>query len=142
MICSSVNRLCLIACPPSGFYTPENSHFNWYSFRGAGQGNAATEDLGHGIRKSFSFALMPSVIAESLFVKVAEQMERFDADVGSMNTTLQERPEVFHGVSVNGPVHVGDRVVNNLVRVLASQSVIGTEIVAVEGGSGLYMLSH
>ena len=38
---------------------------------------------------------LPVVVAEGLLVKVAEQVERLDADVCAVNAALQQRPEVL-----------------------------------------------
>jgi len=65
----------------------------------------------------------PIVEAESLFVNIAEQVIRFHRNVGSVDTTLQQAPEVLHAVGVNLPVNVGFGMVNNLVlKVIAKAS--------------------
>jgi len=38
------------------------------------------------------------VVAERLFIQIAEQVERLDADVAPFHPTLQEAPEVFEAV--------------------------------------------
>ena len=43
----------------------------------------------------FPVDILPVVEAESLFVNVAEQVIGFDAHVGSIDSTLQEAPEVL-----------------------------------------------
>ena len=43
------------------------------------------------------------VVTERLFVKIAEQMERFNGNVGATKTALQKTPEVLKAVGVNSP---------------------------------------
>ena len=64
-----------------------------------------------------------------LFVNVAEQVEWLDADVGSVQATLQETPEVFHSVGVNVSVHVFDRVIDDSVPVVGLKPVIGFQFI-------------
>src|SRR5712691_8542074 len=45
--------------------------------------------------------VFPRVVTEHLLINVAEQVKRFDANVGSLQAKLQEAPEVFHPVSMN-----------------------------------------
>src|SRR5665213_3508210 len=40
-----------------------------------------------------SFRVLPIVIAERLFVNIAEQVKRFDRNIGSTDPTLQQTPE-------------------------------------------------
>src|ERR1700680_754563 len=42
-------------------------------------------------------------------------MKRFDTDVGSLQSALEERPKVFHSVGVDLPIHVPLRMVNHLM---------------------------
>jgi len=46
------------------------------------------------------------VETERLFVKIAEQMERFDRHVGALDGALQEIPEVLQPVGVD--LSIGD----------------------------------
>ena len=66
-------------------------------------------------------------------------MERLDTDVGAVKPALQQTPEVFKGVGVNLSVYVGDRMVDDLVGVLALQPVIRLQFIAVERRSRLYV---
>jgi hypothetical protein len=56
----------------------------------------------------------PIVVSEHLFINVTEQMERFDADIGALQTTLEQTPEVLHSVSMNTTVNVPFRMVDEL----------------------------
>ena len=46
------------------------------------------------------------VVSENLLVNVSLQVERFDGDVGSIQTTLKQLPEILHAVDVNLPTHI------------------------------------
>ncbi len=54
-------------------------------------------------------------------------MEWFDTNVASRDAALEQRPEVLKAVSVNLSINVLLRMVNNLVGVFRSQSVIGEQ---------------
>lgn len=71
-----------------------------------------------------SIGILPHVVAERLFVEVAEQMEWLDTHISSLNSALEQAPEVFEIVGVNVPVDVGNRMVNNLVRVVCGKIVV------------------
>src|SRR2546422_700891 len=62
-------------------------------------------------------------------------MEWLNTDVGSVKPALQEAPEILKGVGVDSALDVGDRMVDNLMRVLAFQSFVGKQFVSVERGS-------
>lgn len=61
---------------------------------------------------------------ERLFIDVAEQVERLDADVGAFQRTLKQAPEVLQPVRVNLPTDVLNRVVNDGVLIVC-QPLIG-----------------
>src|SRR5580658_7709497 len=86
--------------------------------------------------------LLPIVVAECLFVKVTEQMKRFDAHIGSPDSALQKTPEVFESVGVNLSIDVLLRMVDYLVRVLLREIVIGLERITVERASGSDVVPH
>ena len=67
-------------------------------------------------------------------------MEWFDTNVGSGDAALKQRPEVLKAVGVNLPINVFLGMVNNLMGVLGSQSVVGRQCVGVEGRASLDML--
>ena len=69
------------------------------------------------------------VVAERLFVKVTEQMEWLDTYIGSLDSAVQEAPEVFEVVAVEAPVQVGNRMAYNLVRVLCVQIAVGWQFI-------------
>src|SRR5215472_1861062 len=67
-------------------------------------------------------------------------MELLNANVGSTDGAFQETPEVLQAISVNSAVHVSNSMVDHLVGVFASDSLIGQQGVAVECRFGSYML--
>ena len=82
------------------------------------------------------------VEGEHALVEVAEQVERFDADVGSVQAALQEAPEVFDSVGVDAAVDVLLGVVDGLVGVVVLQARVVARVVRVERSAGLDMLSN
>jgi len=57
-------------------------------------------------------------------------MIRFNADIGTFDRPLKERPEVFHPVSVDIPVNVLLGVVDYLVCILAVQAIVRGQLVS------------
>ena len=68
-------------------------------------------------------------------------MERLDADVGSADAALQQRPEVLQAVGVNLAVHVRYGVVDDLMRVVGFQPFVRQQRIGVERGTGFNVLS-
>ncbi len=62
-------------------------------------------------------------------------MERFDANVSSLNAPLQEAPEVFEGVGVDVSANVFHGMVNNLMEEFCFESLITRERIAVQSGA-------
>ena len=69
-------------------------------------------------------------------------MKRFDAHIGSIDSTLQEAPEVFETIGMNLTVDVFDRVIDNLMGVLRAESTVGHEGIGIECGASFDMLPH
>src|ERR1035441_5343126 len=72
---------------------------------------------------------------ERLLVKVAKQMKRFHTHVGSAKAAFQQRPEILHAVSVYAAIHVLNGVVNDLVLVLACQTLVAAKFIGVQRNS-------
>src|ERR1700730_1054768 len=73
------------------------------------------------------------VVAEHLFIQVAEQMEWLDAYVCSLESTLNQAPEVFQSVGMDLPVNVLFGMVDNLVlKALLLQSHVGHERIGID----------
>jgi len=82
------------------------------------------------------------VVAKNLFVYVTEQMKRLYSNVGSMQPAFEKRPEVFKAVSVYAAFYVLDRMVHNIMRIDASEFVVGDGIVGVELRSELDLIQN
>ena len=68
---------------------------------------------------SIGFFLVARLLYRNdLFIEVAEKMERFDTHIGSLESALQKRPEVFESVGVNLAINVLLGMINNLVRII------------------------
>ena len=61
---------------------------------------------------------------KGLLINVAEQVVGFDRNVGPVDSTLQQTPEVFHPIGVDILPNVFYGVVNHLMLVLVAQSFI------------------
>src|SRR6185437_7768369 len=69
-------------------------------------------------------------------------MERFHSYVGSAESALEQAPEVFHSVSVNLSIYVASRMVNNLVLVFTSESLIPHQFICKKRRTGGDMFPH
>jgi hypothetical protein len=74
-----------------------------------------SHDALHRIHKSLSIVMLALVESERLFIEIAEQVERLNADVRSLQTALQERPEVFNSVRVYVALNLRFRVIDHLM---------------------------
>jgi len=75
------------------------------------------------------------VVAEHLFVNVTAKMERFDSVIGSMQSTLQQRPEVLQAIGVDATTNIFHLVIHNVMRVGAGEFVVSDSVVGVELGT-------
>src|ERR1019366_4027693 len=76
------------------------------------------------------------IVAPSLFVYVAEQVERLNRYIGSAQSTLQKRPEILDSLSVDFPVHIVLKVVDNFVSELTRQILIALKFIGVHFRAG------
>jgi len=89
-------------------------------------------------RAAFVF---PHVVAKSLFVEIPEKMERFDADVSSLESTLQETPEVFKGVCVDRTTDVLYGMVDCLMNVVPVESLVREKRVGIDDTASVNVLT-
>ncbi len=76
---------------------------------------------------------VPIVVAKHLFVQIPEEMKLFDANVGSLQSALEQAPEILQSVSVDATINVSFRMVDNFVlESLVTQTLIGHECVSVD----------
>src|SRR5437016_13118851 len=69
-------------------------------------------------------------------------MERLHAHIGSVQTALQQTPEVFHAIGVNFAVHIFNGVIDDGVVVVRVQPFIGLKFIAVDRCSCFYVLTN
>jgi len=79
--------------------------------------------------KAVSIVTLALVIAERLLIKIAEQMEGLDTDVGSFETALQQRPEILDSVCVNASVNIGLGMIHELMNIIRIESSIRREFI-------------
>jgi len=92
----------------------------------------ATGGLSHSLNKAVAIVLASHIVAIGLLVQVTKQMERFDTYVGSVKPALQEAPEILHRVCMDNTFDVGDRVIDDLVRILTFKTIVGKQFIGVE----------
>jgi hypothetical protein len=97
--------------------------------------HSATYDLFHNHTEPLGIRIGSMVVSECLFVQVAKQMERLDADVGTMQAAFQKTPEVLHRVRVDVTVNVLYRVIYDGVLIVGLQPVIGLQFVTEDSGA-------
>src|ERR1035437_6005533 len=69
-------------------------------------------------------------------------MKRFHANIGSRDAALQETPKILKPVRVHAAIYVLCGVVNDLMRVIRCQSIVGHERIAVKRSASGYMLAY
>src|SRR6266852_3215078 len=69
-------------------------------------------------------------------------MERFNRHIRARDTALEEAPKVLKAIGVYAAIYVLSRVVNDLMRVVRCQSIVGHERIAVECRASSYMLAY
>src|SRR5271170_1422738 len=69
-------------------------------------------------------------------------MKRFDRNIRARDAALEKRPEILKPVGMHATVNVLNGVVNNLMRVVRSESAIGEQGIGVESRTSFYMLAN
>ncbi len=88
-----------------------------------GVSQTLVEHLAYEFATSLPIAIRFAIVEpKGLLIQIAEQMEGFDADIGSFQAPLQQIPEAFQIVSVDIAVNVFDRVIDNRVLVVGFQA--------------------
>ncbi len=109
-----------------------SERFDWFPAGQFSESEPFTDDSRNSDAKPLAIRQLAIVVAIGLFIQVSKKMERFHAHVGSADPALQQRPKILHAVSVYAAIHVLDGMVNDLMRVLACQSVIREQSIGVE----------
>lgn len=86
--------------------------------------------------------LLTFVEAEYLLFDVSLQMPRTWRDVRSLDGALEHRPKAFNGIRVNVPANVLDRVIDNVVNVVLTQTRIRSERVGIDRRAGPNVLAN
>ena len=102
--------------------------------------NSNTEPLS--ISDLLAVLMQPIVEAERLLINIAEQVEGLNADVGSMQPALQQAPKVLHRVGVDILPNVFNRMIDNLMLVIVSKSLIRLQRIAIESRSRFHFFFH
>ena len=68
---------------------------------------------------------LSGVVAEGLLIEIPEQVKRLDANVGALDSPLQQAPEILQSIGVNLVPNVTLGVVNDLVSVCIPKQGIG-----------------
>jgi hypothetical protein len=101
------------------------------------------EHVGHShLESGLIVHVLAVVLTERLLIEVTKQMERFDAHISTVDTTLQQRPEVLKAVGVNASIDILDSVIHNRVSVLSGQSLVGEQRIGIESRASLNMLLY
>jgi hypothetical protein len=95
-------------------------------------GQTATDNSAEHFVKPFCVSQLPHIEPERLFVQIPEQVKRLNGDVRSLETALQQRPEVLATVRVNLPVNVRLSVIDHLMHVFGSKLVVRLQRVGVD----------
>src|SRR5438093_8623740 len=69
-------------------------------------------------------------------------MERLDGNVGALQGTLQQAPEVLAAVGVDLTVNIPLSVVDDVVDVVSVQTIIREQFVGVDLGATAHVLAH
>jgi len=108
-----------------------------------GMGEALSYSLANRVTDAIGGGHGQAIIeAERLPINIAEQMEGLDANVCAVDATFQDRPEILAIISVNLPVNIGFRVVNNSVSIIVRKPVVRLQGITVKSRSGFYILAY
>ena len=69
-------------------------------------------------------------------------MKRFDTHIGSIDSALEQRPEIFQVVSVDAAVHVPYSVINDLMQILSIKSLVSAHLIGEQGRSRFNVLAN
>src|ERR1035437_3184796 len=78
-------------------------------------GETATNNLAHRKHEAVTVGHVPIVEAVNFFVKVSEEMEGLNADIGTFQRPLRKTPQILKPIRVDASVHVLNGVVNHLM---------------------------
>jgi hypothetical protein len=98
-------------------------------------------------RECFEEALAVAVLAHTvetkgLFVQIAEQVKRFDADVSAFNSALEQRPEILDPIHMYATLCVFLRMVNHVVNVVAVYVLVANPCIGEHLATGLNVVAN
>ena len=93
-------------------------------------GETTARDLRAHDSEALGVRELAPVVSERLFIEVAEQVERFNADVCAMQLPLHKTPEILHRIRVDIASNVFDCVVYDLMPVVFGEAVIRLQSVS------------
>lgn len=107
-------------------------------------GQPFARDIGGQLRKPDGIVdrILAIVVPEYLLIEVAEQMKRLHTDIGPVDAAFQKAPKVLDNVGMDASVDVGFGVVDYHVDIHCIKPLVGTQGIAVYGGSGFDMSLH
>jgi len=86
--------------------------------------------------------MLPFIEAEGLLIQITEKVKRFDVYISPFDRAFEQRPEVFHAVSMDMTVDVANRMINHIVRVFVAKAVVASQRVRMDFRSLQYVLTH
>ena len=99
------------------------------------------DDLRSGHLEAVEIGHFFSVVkAICLLVEIAEQVERFNADIGSADGALQETPVVLKRIGVNVAIYILHGVIHDLMSVVPFQALVGQKKVGIERRTRFHVL--
>jgi hypothetical protein len=107
-------------------------------------GQASASDRRKNFREATTVAIvmLALVISERLLIEIAEQMERLDADVGSFQAALQQRPEILDAIRVNIAANVLFGMIHKLMNVILVESGIRRQFISEYFGPRFNVRAH
>jgi hypothetical protein len=107
-------------------------------------GQATASDAGQDFREAatITLAMLALVVSKGLLVQVAEQMEGFDTDVGSLQSPLQQRPEVLNAISMYVTFNILFGMIDELVNIIFLKAGIGCQFVSEHFGTRFNIRAH
>jgi hypothetical protein len=79
------------------------------------EGKTLADDAGDGQAEAFAVGQLAIIEPEGLFIEVAEQVKRFDRNIGAVQTAFQKRPEIFAAISMDVAANIFDGMVNDFM---------------------------
>jgi hypothetical protein len=106
-------------------------------------GEPLPNNLANGKVKALGIVHVLAIVeAKRLPIDIAEQVVRFDRNIGAVDSALQETPEVFQPVSVDILSDIFHSVVDNFMRVLFRESVIRLQRIAINRRPSFNILAY